>query len=225
MLGSYDISVSNSKLQYKFTIKRNITILKGDSGTGKTTLINMINESSGSTDIKLISKVPCIVIPNVDMWELLIRNYHNSILFFDEDCEFVSTHKFASVVKDSDCYFVIVTRKKLSNLPYSVNEVYEIIESKHYGITKPVINSLVKLYNSLDDSLHGLEIKKIKDLYSAGAGNVGKEPTFHIFKINGKFVVLNDNLNKPAFIGDTVEACEEWNIDRQMGHVTELNIF
>lgn len=150
MTGSYDIVVSNSRLQYKFTINRNITIIRGNSATGKTTLINMINESKKSTDISLISKVPCIVIPDTEMWDLLIQNTHNSILFFDEDCEFVGTHDFARIVKKSDCYFVIVTRKKLSNLPYSINEVYELIESSHYGVTGPVTNKLVKMYDSLE---------------------------------------------------------------------------
>lgn len=42
MTGAYEVIVKNRRLQYKFTIYRNITILKGDSATGKTTLIDMI---------------------------------------------------------------------------------------------------------------------------------------------------------------------------------------
>jgi ABC-type molybdate transport system ATPase subunit len=42
MKGKYEILVKDMHLQYKFTITRNITILRGDSATGKTTLIDMI---------------------------------------------------------------------------------------------------------------------------------------------------------------------------------------
>lgn len=44
MKGIHHIIVSNGNLKYEFDIKRNITILKGDSATGKTTLIEMIQE-------------------------------------------------------------------------------------------------------------------------------------------------------------------------------------
>ena len=55
MTGKYDIVVQNRRLQYKFTIERNITVLRGNSATGKTTLIDMIasyqqnGEASGIT--------------------------------------------------------------------------------------------------------------------------------------------------------------------------------
>lgn len=150
MTGKYNITVSNNKLQYKFTINRNITVIKGNSATGKTTLIEMIALSRHVTSIQLKCDVPCIVIGNTDFWESNIENSHNSILFFDENCDYVSTHKFASLVKNSDCYFVIVTRNDLHNLPYSVNEIYEMVESKHYGSLRKTFNSLVPVYGGLD---------------------------------------------------------------------------
>ena len=44
MIGKHTIRIGNSKLRYEFTINRNITILKGDSATGKTTLVEMVRE-------------------------------------------------------------------------------------------------------------------------------------------------------------------------------------
>ena len=46
MKGSYEIIIRNNRIQYKFTVYRNITILRGDSATGKTTLIEMVNAFS-----------------------------------------------------------------------------------------------------------------------------------------------------------------------------------
>ncbi len=44
MKGQYRIIVQNSRMRYDFTIRRNITIIRGDSATGKTTLVDMIRE-------------------------------------------------------------------------------------------------------------------------------------------------------------------------------------
>ena len=41
MVGKYSIIISSPKLNYAFELDRKITILKGNSGTGKTTLVNI----------------------------------------------------------------------------------------------------------------------------------------------------------------------------------------
>ncbi|MDE5892733.1 MAG: Fis family transcriptional regulator, partial [Acetatifactor sp.] len=38
MKGKYRVIVENKNIKYDFEIKRNITIIKGDSATGKTAL-------------------------------------------------------------------------------------------------------------------------------------------------------------------------------------------
>ena len=45
MKGRYRVIVQNNRLHYDFEIKRNITIIQGDSATGKTTLINMLRQA------------------------------------------------------------------------------------------------------------------------------------------------------------------------------------
>lgn len=67
MKGKVKIAVKNRNVSFNFTLERNITILTGDSGTGKTKLINMIRDysqfgkSSGVTlervHIKTASKI------------------------------------------------------------------------------------------------------------------------------------------------------------------------
>ena len=44
MNGIQHIKVSNRAAQYEFDLYRNITVVRGNSGTGKTTLYNMIAE-------------------------------------------------------------------------------------------------------------------------------------------------------------------------------------
>ena len=42
MKGTYKIKISNSKVSFSLELERNITIICGNSATGKTTLIEMI---------------------------------------------------------------------------------------------------------------------------------------------------------------------------------------
>ena len=44
MRGKHRVIVQNKRLHYEFEIKRNITIILGDSATGKTTLIDMLRQ-------------------------------------------------------------------------------------------------------------------------------------------------------------------------------------
>lgn len=59
MKGKYSVSVSNNKVKYEFSIKRNITVIQGNSATGKTTLVDMIREfeqNGADSGINLSSK-------------------------------------------------------------------------------------------------------------------------------------------------------------------------
>lgn len=44
MKGSHRVIVESKKVKYDFVLKRNITILTGDSGSGKTVLIDLIRD-------------------------------------------------------------------------------------------------------------------------------------------------------------------------------------
>ena len=44
MKGSHRIIVESRKVKYDFVIHRNITVITGDSGSGKTVLIDLIHD-------------------------------------------------------------------------------------------------------------------------------------------------------------------------------------
>ncbi len=128
MKGSYDIVVRTRRLQIKFTVNRNITILCGDSATGKSTLVGLINEyvqNGRQSGVEVICEKPCTVLEGVE-WKILLQNRKQNIIFIDEGNAFVYSKDFAKAVKGSDNYYVIVTRESLHELPYSVNEIYEL---------------------------------------------------------------------------------------------------
>lgn len=148
MKGSYRIIVSNARLRYDFTIRRNITIVKGNSATGKTTLVEMIREfyeSGVQSGIDLDCQCPCRALGGKD-WSVLLAVMHNCIVFIDENNEFLPTNEFAEAVRKSDNYYVIVTREGLPNLPYSVQEIYGIRESGKYASLKQTYNEFYHIY-------------------------------------------------------------------------------
>ena len=149
MIGSHEVTVQNRRVQYKFTLHRNITILQGDSATGKTTLIDMIeayqsNGDSSGVNIKCDAK--CMVLP-VSNWQLILGATHNSIVFIDDGNAFIASNEFAEAVKHSDNYFVIATRRVLVALPYSTTEICGIKNKagSRYQGTKRIYSGLFPL--------------------------------------------------------------------------------
>ncbi len=161
MKGKHKIVVKNNRLQYEFVIKRNITIIQGDSATGKTTLINMLRQAENlgeSSGIDVISDVPCKILEGSN-WKIILENSVGNIFFTDEENSFVNTEEFASVVKESDNYFVLITRENLYNLPYSVDEIYGLHESGKYNDTRKIYQQMYHIY-SIEEKFP-IEPKKI----------------------------------------------------------------
>ena len=141
MKGNYRIIVSNSNVKYDFTIRRNITILKGDSATGKTTLVEMVSEfyeSGTDSGIDLRCDRPCRTLGGRD-WHMILASLHETIVFIDEGNASLPTNEFAEAVRDSDNYYILVTREGLPNLPYSVEEIYGIRYSGKYAGLKQMV--------------------------------------------------------------------------------------
>ena len=150
MKGKYEIVVKNNRLHYEFEIKRNITILRGDSATGKTTLINMLRQAENlgsSSGIDVISNAPCRILEGPN-WELILEHTEGTIFFIDEENAFVSSKKFADRIKNSDNYYVLITRENLYTLPYSVDEIYGLHCSGKYHKTKKMYQQMYQIYSN-----------------------------------------------------------------------------
>lgn len=153
MKGKYKVIVRNNKLHYEFEIKRNITIIQGDSATGKTTLINMLRQAENlgeSSGVDVLSNVPCRILEGVS-WKLILQNTVGTIFFIDEENAFINTEEFAAEVRGSDNYFVLITRENLYNLPYSVEEIYGLYASGRYQNTKKIYQQMYRIYSDIQE--------------------------------------------------------------------------
>lgn len=148
MKGKYEIIVQNKRIRFQFEIRRNITIVRGDSATGKTTLLELLqayHREGETSGVKVQCEKACIVL-QADTWKSVVAENGEAIFFVDECNRFITSEEFASTVKAARGYFVIVTRDNLPNLPYSVDEIYGIRTSGKYAGVKKTYNEFFHLY-------------------------------------------------------------------------------
>ena len=92
MKGKHKIEVRSGRVVFTIELERNITILRGDSATGKTTLVEMLQayETYGrQSGVTLSCDKPCRVLSGVN-WELQLNATHDSIMFVDENAPLVT---------------------------------------------------------------------------------------------------------------------------------------
>lgn len=100
MKGKYKIVIRNRRLVFTIEVERNITVIRGDSATGKTTLVNILHnyedlgEKSGVT---LTCAKQCHVLRGED-WEDRLAKWRDSIVFVDEGSKYITSEAFASAI-------------------------------------------------------------------------------------------------------------------------------
>lgn len=122
MRGKIKIQIKNRHITFNFTLERNVTILTGDSGTGKTKLINMVrnySELGEQSGVILKCSKPCLVLSNAN-WETILENTHMSL-----------QKRFR---------VLIITREPLAQIPYSIDAIRKI----HKNGAKPKFEKIYK---------------------------------------------------------------------------------
>ena len=148
MRGTHKVSIRSKRLRYDFELHRNISIIQGNSATGKTSLVDMVREfyeNGLESGIELICDKNCAVI-NGKSWLQQLKNLSDTIVFIDEGNNFVSSNDFASYIKNTDNYYVIITRESLHSLPYSVKEIYGIKNSGKYNYLRQTYHEFYHIY-------------------------------------------------------------------------------
>ena len=162
MKGSHRIIVQNKRIRYDFEIRRNITVIRGDSATGKTALVDMIREhfeNGSASGVELTCDKECTVLEG-RTWTGQLSMMRDCIVFIDEGNDFVTSKDFAAAIQDTDNYYVIVTREGIPSLPYSVEEIYGIRDSGKYGTLKRTYNEFYHLYK-ITDFIQTVKPKKV----------------------------------------------------------------
>lgn len=129
MKGKHRVVLKGANFKYDFTIQRKITLIRGDSATGKSTLVNALDSvKRGNLIYSVECDVPFDALTrfNARNWRETLRTNHNALIFIDEGFSDYITTEFQESIRASDCYFIFVNRLELRNLTYSCDEIYTI---------------------------------------------------------------------------------------------------
>lgn len=131
MKGKISFSAKNRHIIFRLELERNVTVITGDSGTGKTKLINMVRAYSlegKNSGVTIRCDRPCVVLEGVN-WLYQLENIKSSVVFIEESTKFVPTHEFAEAVRNTDNYYVLITREDLPQISYSVDSIKKIVKN------------------------------------------------------------------------------------------------
>lgn len=163
MTGKYLLNIKSKKIEYEFTIDRKITIITGNSATGKTTLIDLIEIFHDNKSVKLkcittedsdsIIYSECVTYSSKNIKQFIAFDslYNNAIIFIDEDIKFVKSKQFADIIANSNNYFVIITRDELKMINYSIKSIYSLerdLCKESLYLSNLVCNTLEQVYKT-----------------------------------------------------------------------------
>lgn len=162
MVTKHSVMVQSGRgIQYKFETHRKYTIIRGDSATGKTTLVNMVEDATVRKTASISCDVPCAVLPELN-WELNLAALKNHIVFIDEDHPALAEgKKLGSLLRSAENCFVIISRDRMSWLPYSYKEIYQIKTSGKYHFLERIYEDMEEFIENkqyvIEDEASGLQ--------------------------------------------------------------------
>ena len=168
MRGKYNIEIHNGSVVWKLEVCRNLTVIRGNSGTGKQVMVESVDSYCRDKErgirqaIQISCNVPCVTITDIQK-EFSNITVTNSIVFIDEfDTKVVNTEEFARYIKECDNYFVIVQRSMLGMLQYSIHETYVMKDvTSNYPQIKGIVNEAVRLLKNNSNSTREIHPEKV----------------------------------------------------------------
>lgn len=189
MKGKYFLKIKNNRVSYDLHFDRCVTIIKGDSGTGKTNLISMLQfyiKSGKDSGITVNTNINSIKVLDEDTdWDYILNKYRGSVFFADEETKYILTKEFVDLLYETGSYIVYFTRSgRTGYLQYAISSLCYF---KSRRVNDFYINELFNLYNNeeinfkpdiivTEDSTSGLDILSnslnVKVVSSYGKDNI-----------------------------------------------------
>lgn len=132
MKGHVDIIVRSMNISYEISLDRQISVIRGQSASGKTEFVRQIDLYWGDAShngVQIESKYPVRHLVDEEYWENRIRDNPGVVWVADEADACLlrkNESKLAAAIKHSDSYFILITRSAMKSLPYSINSIFEL---------------------------------------------------------------------------------------------------
>ena len=216
LTGEHHIEIRTKFVKYVLDLRRKITVLTGDGANGKTYLCEQVRyrlaRITADVDVNALDA------GDVDSWEdRLSKARGMDVFIIDETFSPMLSKAFARAVFSTDAYFVFITRTPLTQMPYSVHEVYKFSDT-HVGGEYYYLRRMVPLFSDercrlspdvlvTEDSGSGFEFfRNAVDCKCVSAyGNSNVANVVASLK-SGVAAVVVDGAAFGAFVGKTLNA-------------------
>lgn len=138
------IDVTSSKYNCNMVINQKITVIRGNSGKGKSKFTEAVEDASGAYKISLSDTNYELVVPsNKDWYKTISRNieHKDRCIYIIDDADYVFNMEFYKLFNtDRYSFYIIINRftdfntKSLGGLPFCIDEVYSFVANgkNHY---------------------------------------------------------------------------------------------
>lgn len=180
MKGTHKFQLVTKNLIFDITLRRNITVIRGDGATYKSLFCKAIAAAHLAGTGAHLHSYPDEVFYVTDQEFYADRLAHytgkNCILVFDETSPCIKTPEFRDAVQSTGCYFILITRGNCGCLSDSTKEVCEFIYSDSLDLSKRVV-TLNSLYPRDHYGPYSDQQTIITDNFASGYTNLFTDST------------------------------------------------
>lgn len=177
------IKIKSKLINYDLKFEHNLNILRGDSSTGKSTLVKFLDNEESSN---------AIIESNYELFHLtskmLERNIkldNKTIYIMDEDDGIKNKIVIDTINKNKYKFILIIRDAKLENLSYGIDQIYELYNSGKYNLNRRIYKD-----NLNEDRLKLLNFKDFNSIVTEDS-----ESGFQFYSKYKNFEVISSNEN------------------------------
>lgn len=140
------IKVHTVKVTYDLDFKRSVSVIRGESGTGKTylsVLLEQYQRLKGSSGVSITcDRHVTTVLEDPVNYNTYIAEHCNDVVFLDEEVAIRKASSLLRGLKDAGAWIVVISRKdsKKKYVECAVDSVYSIHTSGKYKYLKQVLD-------------------------------------------------------------------------------------
>ena len=194
------ISIASRDLSYELAFRGKYTILTGLSGSGKTRLIKLLDRIGRGMPCTIKGNHAVVGAPYGKALKSAVLSMHGSVIIVDEDVDKSDLRDAMPAIMQSDCYFIFITRDTMPDIPYGVENIFEMTGGpNHYKMSPKYTLSkrpLTSMHIVCEDSASGW--KMIEAVFSkygysvtSAAGRKKIIPMLKREAANGAIVLAN----------------------------------
>lgn len=212
MENQINIKLKSKRINYNLEFSHRINIVRGDSASGKSAFIRLL-DSRKDSNIQITSNYKLLHI--TPEFLQFVRDSGNSFsseyVYIMDEIDIAGNKDMIKLISHSSYKFILMIRESnLNNLPYGIDQIYEIYRSGKYNLSRKMyndqnINKNVNFRNikviMTEDSHSGYEFyKNLKNFNVISAGGNSN--------INGKIkinqIVVVDSIGFGPYIDNYI---------------------